>query len=169
MIQDDTTLDVLAKLNRRFGPGGIKEMVELQKEFKIFSFDHTLEDSFRLLGIVPCDRVERDRWFKFLGKLKDYKSDVPKLTGYQRVIAAFEQALIPVLQIPVGVVNPPLHVTVHPMKEDQRVTFAMQGHPLIFTTQSYRILSIPTKPASEAKHEAATAAKARRAKKAEKK
>jgi hypothetical protein len=169
MIQDDTTLDVLAKLNRRFGPGGIKEMVALQEEFKIFSGDHTLQRSFTLLGIVPCDSAERDRWFNFLETLKKYPSDIPGLNGYKRVIAAFEQALIPITQIPVGVRNPPLHVIVHSMKEDPRVTFAMEGHPLIFTTQSYRILSIPTKPASEAKHEAATAAKARRAKKAKKK
>jgi hypothetical protein len=168
LIKDDTTLDVLAKLNRRFGPGGIKEMVELQKEFQIFSGDHTLEHSFMLLGIVPCDSVERERWFKFLGKLKDYPSDIPKLNGYKRVIAAFEQALIPVLHIPVGLRNPPLHVAVHSMREDPRVTFAMEGHPLIFTAQSYRILSIPTKPARVARLEAASAAKARRAKKAKK-
>src|SRR3954453_3854137 len=148
LIQDDTTLDVLAKLNKRFGPGGIKEMVALQGEFKIFSADHTLENSFRLLGIVPCDSVESDRWFHFLGTLKGYRSDIPELNGYQRVIVAFEQALIPVLQIPVGVRNPPVHVTVHSMREDPRVKFALEGHPLIFTTQSYRILSIPTEPAS---------------------
>src|SRR5437868_6718428 len=112
LIQDDTTLDVLAKLNRRFGPGGINEMVALQKEFGIFSGDHTLEDSFRLLGIVPCDHVERDRWFHFLETLKKYPSDVPSLNGYKRVIAAFEQALIPVRHIPVGLRNPPLHVAV---------------------------------------------------------
>jgi hypothetical protein len=169
LIQDDTTLDVLAKLNRRFGPGGIKEMVALQKEFQIFSGEHTLEDSFVLLGIVPCDRVERDRWLRFLDTLKKYPSDIPNLNGYKRVIAAFEQALIPVTQIPAGIVNPPVHVTVHSMKDDPRVTFSMQGHPLIFTTQSYRILSIPTKPARVARQEAATAAKARRATKARKK
>ena len=169
LIRDDTTLDVLAKLNRRFGPGGIKEMVALQEEFTIFSGNHTLAVSFSLLGIVPCDSQERGRWFEFLETLKDYPSDIPKLNGYKRVIAAFEQTLIPVFQIPVGVINPPLHVTVHSMREDPRVKFALQGQPLIFTTQSYRILSIPTKPASEAKHEAATASKARRAKKAKKK
>jgi hypothetical protein len=169
LIRDDTTLDVLAMLNRRFGPGGIREMVALQKEFRIFSGDHTLQDSFKLLGIVPCDSVERERWFDFLETLKDYPSDIPKLNGYKRVIVAFEQALVPVKHIPVGLRNPPLHVSVHSMTADPRVTFEMEGHPLIFTTQSYRILSIPTKPASEAKHEAATAAKARRAKKAKKK
>jgi hypothetical protein len=55
------------------------------------------------------------------------------------------------------------------MVADPRVTFVLEGQPLIFTTQSYRILSIPTKPASEAKQEAAKAARDRRAKKAKKK
>src|SRR5690242_13158517 len=92
-IEDDTTLDVLGRLNRRFGPSVIRDMVQLQKEFDIFSLDHPLEDSFRLLGIEPHDRIERDRWYRFLDKLRGYKSDVPGLNGYQRVIAAFEQSL----------------------------------------------------------------------------
>jgi hypothetical protein len=49
------------------------------------------------------------------------------------------------------------------------VTFSLEGLPLNFTTQSYRILSIPTKPATVAKQEAAKAARDRRAKKARKK
>ncbi|CAN7520045.1 hypothetical protein LJR220_004713 [Bradyrhizobium sp. LjRoot220] len=163
-IGDDTTLDVLAMLNRRFGPGGIEEMTRLQEEFGIFSSNHTLEDSFALLGIVPCGFLESNRWFSFLDTLHTYPSDVPKLDGYQRVIAAFKQALV---LVPGG--TPPLHVTTHLMKDDPRVTFALEGHPLIFTTQSYRILSIPTKPASVAKQEAAKAARDRRAKKAKKK
>jgi hypothetical protein len=164
-IGDNATIDMLALLNRRFGPGQrIEEMVQLQEEFKVFSSNHKLEFSFRLLGIVPCDQFERNRWFDFLGRLATYPSDVPKLNGAQRVIAAFEQTLTFVKG---G--TPPLHVTTHSMKEDPRVTFALQGQPLIFTTQFYRILSIPTKPAKEVKQEAAQAARDRRAKKAKKK
>ena len=163
-IGDDTTIDMLALLNKRFGPGGIGELVELQKEFKIFSSDHTLGSSFRLLGIMPCDMLQSSRWFDFLARLEKYPSDVPNLNGAERVIAAFEQTLKPTPEKP-----PPLHVTTHSMKEDPRVTFVLEAHPLIFTTQSYRVLSIPTKPAKEAKQEAAKAARDRRAKKAKKK
>lgn len=165
-IEDDTTLDVLGRLNRRFGPSVIRDMVQLQKEFDIFSLDHPLEDSFRLLGIEPRDRIERDRWYRFLGKLHGYKSDVPELNGYQRVITAFKQSLQP--PAPARPVLP-LYVTVHEMKDDPRVTFSFKGGvPLIFSVQSYRILSIPTKPGRIARQEAATAAKARRAKKGKK-
>lgn len=165
LIEDDTTLDVLNLLNKRFGPSVIRDMVKLQKEFEIFSLEHPLEDSFRLLGIEPCDRIERDRWYKFLAKLRGYKSDVPELNGYQRVIAAFEQSLVTPPPFPIRPVLP-VYVTVHEMKDDPRVTFSFEGGlPLIFSVQPYRILSIPTKPGRHARQEAATAAKVRRAKK----
>jgi hypothetical protein len=95
------------------------------------------------LGIEPCDRAERARWYTFLGKLKDYESDVPNVNGYNRVIVAF--------------------VDVHAMAKDPRVTFS-EGHPLIFSVQPYKILSIPTKPGQVARQEAADAAKERREK-----
>jgi len=159
-IEDDTTLDVLHQLNQRFGPTVIRDMVALQTEFKIFSPDHPLEDSFRLLGIEPADRVERDRWYKFLGYLKDYPSDLQETNGYMRVILAFEQALQPEPPIRPQL---PVFVDVHKMADDPRVTFNFAGDkPLVFSVQSFRILSIPTKPGQVAKHEAAATAKARR-------
>lgn len=163
MIQDDTTRDVLDLLNKRFGPGGIREMVELQKEFDIFSPDHPLEQSFRLIGIEPSDRAERQRWYTFLGTLKDYPSDLPNVNGYKRVIQAFRQALTQGSALPV-------HVGVHAMKDNPQVTFSAEGStPLVYSTQSYRVLSIPTKPSQVARKEAAAAAKQRRAKSAKKK
>jgi hypothetical protein len=167
VIMDSTTLDVLSKLNKRFGPDDIVEMVDLQKEFRIFSSDHLLEDSFKLLGIVPCDRVERDRWLKFLGKLKDYESDLPDVNGYNRVILAFEQALTVTPHIPPRPALP-VFVDVHAMEKDPRVTFTLEGLPLIFSVQPYRVLSIPTKPGRVARQEAANAAKERRAEKSKK-
>jgi hypothetical protein len=167
VIQDSTTLDVLSKLNKRFGPDDIAEMVHLQKEFQIFSSNRLLEDSFKLLGIVPCDRLERERWFKFLGKLKDYESDLPDVNGYNRVILAFEQALTVTPHIPPRPALP-VFVDVHAMAKDPRVTFLLEGTPLIFSVQPYRILSIPTKPGRVAREEAAYAAKERRAEKSKK-
>ncbi|MCA6100375.1 hypothetical protein [Bradyrhizobium australafricanum] len=157
MIQDDTTRDVLDLLNKRFGPGGIMEMVELQKEFDIFSPNHPLEQSFRLIGIEPADRVERKRWYTFLGTLKDYPSDQPNVSGYKRVVQAFRQALTQGPYLPVL-------VSVHAMKENPKVTFADGHTPLIYSTQSYRVLSIPTKPSQVARKELAAMAKQRRAK-----
>ncbi|QPF83481.1 hypothetical protein IC762_27820 [Bradyrhizobium genosp. L] len=161
-IQDETTRDVLELLNKRFGPAGIAEMVELQKEFDIFSPKHPLEQSFKLIGIEPSDRAERQRWYTFLGTLKDYPSDVANVSGYNRVIQAFRHALTQGSLLPV-------FVGVHAMKDNAQVTFASEGGtPLIYSTQPYRVLSIPTKPSQVARKEAADAAKQRRAKKAKK-
>ncbi|MGN8544219.1 hypothetical protein [Bradyrhizobium elkanii] len=133
-------------------------MVELQKEFDIFSPNHPLEQSFRLIGIEPADRAERKRWYTFLGTLKDYPSDQPNVSGYKRVVQAFRQALTQGPYLPVL-------VSVHAMKENPKVTFAADGHtPLIYSTQSYRVLSIPTKPSQVARKELAAMAKQRRAK-----
>ena len=164
-IHDSTTLDVLSQLNRRFGPDEIKEMVALQGEFTIFSPQHPLEDSFALLGIMPCDRTERDRWFVFLGTLKGYNSDLPNMNGYDRVVKAFQDALTahPFPPIP----KLPVYVDVHAMADDDRVTVT-EGLPLIFSVQPYVILSIPTKPGPVARQEAAEAAKTRRAAKTKK-
>lgn len=160
-IRDETTRDVLDLLNKRFGPDGIKEMVELQKEFDIFSPDHPLEQSFKLIGIEPSDRAERQRWYTFLGRLKKYASDIANVNGYDRVIQAFRQALTQ------G--SLPVFVGVHTMKDNPRVTFSSEGStPLIYSTQPYRVLSIPTKPSQVARKDAAAAAKQRRAKKAKK-
>lgn len=162
MIQDDTTRDVLELLNKRFGPGGIKDMVALQKEFDIFSSDHPLEQSFRLIGIEPSDRAERERWYTFLGTLKDYPSDLPKVNGYDRVIQAFRQALTPAA----GQAALPVLVDVHAMKDDPQVTFAFEGAArLVYSEQPFRVLSIPTTPSRAARKQAAAAAKQRRAKK----
>jgi hypothetical protein len=163
-ISDDTTRDVLDMLNKRFGPGTINEMVALQKEFDIFSTDHPLEQSFRLLGIEPADRAERQRWYTFLGKLKEYPSDLPKVNGYKRVIMAFAEALTPGSRTAL-----PVFVGVHSMNDNEGVTFSAEGVlPLIFSTQSYRVLSIPTKPSRVARQEIAAAAKQRRATKGKK-
>jgi hypothetical protein len=163
LIHDSTTLDILAQLNKRFGPDEIDEMVALQKEFAIFSAQHTLEHSFALLGIVPCEKSERYRWDRFLNHLKDYKSDLPNVNGYNRIRKAFEDALKAVTHFP-PMPPLPVFVNVHAMAEDDRVTVT-EGYPLIFSVQPYVILSIPTKPGRVARQEAADAAKKRRAKK----
>jgi hypothetical protein len=164
-IHDSTTLDVLSQLNRRFGPDEIKEMVALQTEFTIFSPQRKLEDSFALLGIMPCDQTERHRWFAFLKTLKGYKSDLPNVNGYDRVVKAYQDALKAVLFPPIPKL--PVYVDVHAMDDDDRVTVT-EGRPLIFSVQPYVILSIPTKPGRVARQQAADAAKKRRAAKTKK-
>ena len=160
MIKDSTTLEIILQLNKRFDKDSIAEMVALQKEFKIFAAGHDLKQSFAVLGIVPADLSERNRWYKFLDYLKTYPSDLAKVTGHDRVVKAFKDALAATRVIPLSIIC-------HSAKEDPRVVVS-QGRPLIFTTETHVLVSIPTTPGREARQQAAEMAKQRRAAKTKK-
>ncbi|HEX3115529.1 MAG TPA: hypothetical protein VHQ48_08625 [Bradyrhizobium sp.] len=154
LIKDSTTLDILVQLNKRFDADALHEMVALQKEFKIFSNNHTLQQSFAVLGIVPADWSERKRWYKFLDHLKTYSSDLKDVNGHDRVVKAFKDDL--------GSEHPlPVSIVCHAAKDDPRVTVS-KGRPVIFSVDTHVIISIPTTPGREARQQAAEMAKQRR-------
>ena len=63
LVSDSATRDVIAQINARFEAGdAIAETAALQKEFKIFSKEHSLYDSWLLSGIKASDPPERARW-----------------------------------------------------------------------------------------------------------
>ena len=155
MIKDSTTLEILVQLNKRFDAESLPEMVELQKEFEVFSNRHSLRHSFALLGIVPTDWSERNRWYKFLEYLKEYPSDLPGVNGHDRVIKAFKDGLEVEKPIPIS-------IKCHSAAEDPRVTVA-NGRPVVFTLETHLIVSIPTTPGREVRRQAAEVAKKRRA------
>jgi hypothetical protein len=161
MIKDSTTLDILVQLNKRFEAEALPEMVELQREFGIFSPQHSLQQSFALLGIVPADWSERRRWYKFLEHLKTYTSDLANVNGHDRVIQAFKENLESEKALPLSIVC-------HSAAEDPRVKVS-QGRPVIFSVETHVIVSIPTTPGPEARQQLAETARARRAQKRGKK
>jgi len=155
MIKDSTTLEILVQLNKRFDAESLPEMVELQKEFGVFSSKHSLQHSFALLGIVPTDWSERKRWYKFLEYLKTYPSDLTNVNGHDRVIKAFKDGLE--IEKPI-----PISIKCHSAVEDSRV-FTEEGRPVVFTLERHLIVSIPTTPGREIRKQAAEVAKKRRA------
>jgi hypothetical protein len=159
-IQDSTTSDMIFLLNKRFAPEAIQEMVMLQKEFQIFAAEHGLQHSFALLGIAPAGFPERKRWYDFLDRLKTYVSDLPKVNGHDRVVKAYKDNLEGARLLPV-------FIDVHLSAKDARVTVS-EGQPVIFTLQTYLVISIPVTPARLARQQAADAAKKRRAAKSKK-
>jgi hypothetical protein len=159
-IKDSTTQDILVQLNKRFDSDALPEMVALQKEFGVFSSKHSLRQSFALLGIVPGDWSERQRWYKFLEHLQTYSSDLAKLNGHDRVVKAFKDGLQTERPIPMA-------VQCHSATEDPRVTVT-EGRPLVFSLQTHSIISIPTTPGRVARQQAVDTAKKRRAEKAKK-
>lgn len=160
-INDSTTLDILVQLNRRFEPEGLTELVALQTEFQVFSAKHSLQSSFALLGIVPHDWTERRRWYRFLELLKTYPSDLADVSGHDRIVKAFVDDL--------GAKEPlPLSFRCHNAADDPKVTVST-GQPIIFSLDTYVIVSIPTTPGRVARQQAAAIAGQRRASKKGKK
>jgi hypothetical protein len=161
MIKDSTTLDIVVQLNKRFEPDALTEMVELQREFGVFSLRHSLQQSFALLGIVPADWSERRRWYKFLEFLKTYSSDLSSVNGHDRVIKAFQDNLESEKPLPISIVC-------HAASDDARVTVS-EGRPVVFSLDTHVMVSIPTTPGREARKQAAETARVRRVEKRSKK
>ena len=68
ITRDDTVAEIQYQMNRRFAPGEpLREMVAIQKEFRIFSEQDPLKQAYRLLHIVPSDFREREQYFRFSG------------------------------------------------------------------------------------------------------
>ena len=92
-VKDSTTSDIRVQRSTRFDAEHLPEMIALQKEFKVFSAKHSLRQSFALLGIVPADAAERKGWYRFLDFLNKYKSDLPNVTGHDRMVKAIQKNL----------------------------------------------------------------------------
>jgi hypothetical protein len=154
-VLDSTALSILVQINARFGTGDpIKEMVALQKEFKIFSSKHSLRSSFALLHIVPPPGKERDRWYRYLQQLHTYPSDKRGVNGHNRIVQAIQSNL--------ETANArPMRLTVHVAKQNRAVTVKIE-RPIVFSKQKYVVVSVPTTGGREVREEIAKHVRARR-------
>ena len=103
-MKDSTTIDIIVQLNNRFDAEWLPEMIELQREFKVFSPKHSLRQSLALLGIVPTDATERQGWYRFLDSLMKYDSDLPNVTGHDRAIKVIQKNLEAETPLPIAIV-----------------------------------------------------------------
>lgn len=139
-ITDVATADLLHQLNQRFSiDGPLEEMVVIQKEFGVFSPKNSLKQAFRLLHIVPSDFKQRRYWYLFLEGLKKYSSDKEGVSGHDRILEAYQSNLESKEPLPV-------HMTTHKAADDKRILVS-RGNPVIYETQAYLCISIPTVPA----------------------
>jgi hypothetical protein len=154
-VKDSTALSILVRINARFGAGEpIEEMVGLQKEFKIFSPQHSLRDSFALLNIAPPPGSERERWYNYLHQLRTYPSDKARVNGHDRIVQA--------IQVNLESANTrPMRLVVHSAKESRAVKVSIES-PIIFSKQKYVVVSVPTAPGREMREEIAKHVRARR-------
>jgi hypothetical protein len=135
---------VQAQLNIRFSPGdALAEMIEFQKEFKLFSSDHTLTMSFSLLNIAPLGDTERDGFHRYLYRLTRIGStvnDLPStLTGHDQIVSSVQKNLE-------GPRPMPVFFTYHPGGGKNAVVQVSTSTPLSFSTTTYLTISVPTLP-----------------------
>jgi hypothetical protein len=139
---DRATADIVHELSARFQKGGpLEEMIEIQKEFHVFSQNNSLRQTFRLLHIVPSDFRERRLWYRYLDYLKTVPSDQEGVNGHDRIIKAYQENLESRSPLP-------MHTTTHRAADDPRVRVS-RGRPIIYEHQDYLVISHPTIPRSE--------------------
>jgi hypothetical protein len=150
-IKDSTTSDILVQMSTRFDAAHLPEMIELQKEFKVFSAKHSLRQSFALLGIVPADLSERQGWYRFLDFLSKYKSDLPNVSGHDRMVKAIQKNLEAKTPLPITMIC-------HAATDDLSLKVT-QGKPLVYSSDDHVIISIPTTPRGQTRPRAAKSQK----------
>jgi hypothetical protein len=140
MVSDSATGDVITQINRRFEAGeAIEEMVALQREFKIFSADHGLYDSWLLLNIKASDPAERPRWRRWTERyLRSLPSDLEGVNGHDRLVKAFQENLESARPLPMSYKH-------HLDSDDHRVLVS-RGRAALHSTAEHIILSIPIIP-----------------------
>src|SRR5579859_3730118 len=134
-----TTGEVLHNLNSRFAPGEpLQEMVQLQKEFQIFSSKYSLQQAHRLLNVGPSDHSERPGVYRALDRLRLVPSDMDGVNGHDRIVRARQENLESSSPLP-------MFTKTHKGSEDKRV-IVTRGKPIPHEDQEYLIISTPTIP-----------------------
>ena len=97
LVADSYVPNVLQQMNSRLIGEALSEMVQFQKEFKVFSSERSLETSFKLLNIAPVGEADRRGFYRFLGLLKKTSASVDgkatKLSGHDQIIASLKANL----------------------------------------------------------------------------
>jgi hypothetical protein len=134
LVEDPNVPGIQTLLNNRFGPGDpIKEMVAMQKEFKIFDMNHSLRSVARLINVVPSDSKARASWLKYIGHLKDVPSEAQGVSAHDRIITALKENLESKSFLPVW-------FGWHP---GTKLTVTNNDQPLIFSKTRYLRISVP--------------------------
>src|SRR5260370_26298634 len=93
-VMDDTVHEIQHQRNSRFRSGyRLQEMVQIHKQFGLYTGKYSLRQASQILNIVPSDPGERRRVFIFLDKLKEYASDIAGMSGHYRILKAYRDNL----------------------------------------------------------------------------
>jgi hypothetical protein len=122
---------------------GIDELKSLQQEFHIFSAEHSLADSFGLLGLGGFwNPTLKNKYYKYLESLAQQRFAMDgSETG-----EAGDRGIVTALQQNFGLEVPyPVYFTTHKSGDDPRV-LATHGKPLVYMDDDYLIISLPMTP-----------------------
>ncbi|WP_411881166.1 hypothetical protein [Polaromonas sp. YR568] len=158
---------MLDELNLRFAPsqgkdshfGGILEMVDLQKEFKIFKKGRSFKTSCAVLNLGARNNEVKNLWQNLLGNLYRHGSNQKGLDGDAAIVGALIKNLASKTPLPV-------FFTSHDMRGDKantEVKIIDKSQPIHYLEQDYLTISIPMQPISAAKKSTATKPAAKKA------
>jgi len=149
LVADGYVPHVQEQLNSRFIDKALDEMVQFQKEFKVFSSQHTLLMSFGLLNIAPVGEADRDGFFKYLTLLKKTGASVDgeasRRNGHDQIVASLQDNLESGRAMPV-------HFTWHPREHPKGIVQVTSGDRILsFSSKAFLTISVPTIGASRTK------------------
>ncbi|WP_139237386.1 hypothetical protein [Polaromonas sp. YR568] len=150
---------MLDELNLRFAPsqgknshfGGILEMVDLQKEFKIFKKGRSFKTSCAVLNLGARNNEVKNLWQNLLGNLHRHGSNQKGVDGDAAIVGALIKNLASKTPLPV-------FFTSHDMRGDKantEVKIIAKSQPIHYLEQDFITISIPMQPISAAKKAAA--------------
>ena len=122
---------------------GIDELKSLQDEFDIFSDDHSLADSFAVIGLGGFwNPALKNKFYKYLDSLADVgfamnNSDTGE-SGERGIVNALRENFERDIPYPVYFTN-------HELGEDSRV-LATYRRPLVYMIDEYLVISLPMTP-----------------------
>ena len=154
MKEDDIFIpSFFEQINLRFAPrqgsepewfGGIDEIADLQRKFRVFRKDRSFHQSASLLGLgLHTNPRARARWFSYLDSLKKYKSNRPDQNGDEAVVNALIENLALAAPLPV-------HFKAHDAgaEPDWRVIIGDEPRPLFYMVSDHLTVSLPGRPHS---------------------
>jgi hypothetical protein len=122
---------------------GIDELKSLQQEFELFSDDHSLTDSFAVIGLGGFwNPALKNKFYKYLESLAGTRfamngSETGE-SGDRGIVTALRKNFD--LDIPY-----PVYFTTHKIHDNPRV-LASYGKPLVYMEDEYLIISLPMTP-----------------------
>jgi hypothetical protein len=133
LVADGYVPHVQEQLNSRFIGEALDEMVQFQKEFKVFSPPHTLQMSFGLLNIAPVGEADRRGFFRYLKLLKGTLASVDG-----KIVASLQENLESSRPMPV-------FFTWHPGERPKGVVLITSGDRVLsFSSKGFLTISVPT-------------------------